>query len=209
MDCVSASKKSGTVISAIATPSCPGGPTVSQRKPPSSGSVAVVAERHVQLLGVEGEGFVLVVHPDVHVGELVEHVRSFRSTGRACHWSDAADLSLENCSIAAAPTPAARRSGCGRGVTRADARRGTPSACSRRSRPKLVVNDPTLRNPTVKQMSATLRSVERRSAAARSRRRVKRYWCGVSPNARRNSRLKCAGESRAARASTGTSSGSR
>jgi hypothetical protein len=36
--------------------------------------------------------------------------------------------------------------------------------------PKLVVNDPTLLKPTVKQMSATLRSVERKSEAARSRR---------------------------------------
>src|SRR5665213_2085621 len=32
--------------------------------------------------------------------------------------------------------------------------------------PKLVVNDPTLLKPTVKQMSATLRSVERKSEAA-------------------------------------------
>ena len=36
-------------------------------------------------------------------------------------------------------------------------------------------------------------SVLRSSSAARSSRRVSRYWCGVSPNARRNSRLKCAG----------------
>jgi hypothetical protein len=76
-------------------------------------------------------------------------------------------------------------------------------------RPKVVVNDPMLRNPTVRQMSATLRSVVRNSAAARSIRRVRRYWCGVSPKARRNSRLKCAVERRAARASVGTSSGSR
>ena len=69
------------------------------------------------------------------------------------------------------------------------------------ARRKLVVNEPTLRSPTVKQMSATLRSVLRSSAAARSSRRVSRYWCGDSPKARRNSRLKCAGERRAARAS--------
>ena len=74
------------------------------------------------------------------------------------------------------------------------------------ARPKLVVNEPTLLRPTVKQMSATPRSVCRSSAAARSSRRVSRYWCGVTPNARRNSRLKCAGDSRAARASAGTSS---
>ena len=41
-------------------------------------------------------------------------------------------------------------------------------------RPKLVVNEPTLRSPTVMQMSATVRSVVRSSAAARSRRRVSR-----------------------------------
>ena len=56
------------------------------------------------------------------------------------------------------------------------------------ARPKLVVKDPTLRSPTVRQMSATVRSVLRSSAAARSSRRVRRYWCGVSPKERRNSR---------------------
>jgi hypothetical protein len=76
-------------------------------------------------------------------------------------------------------------------------------------RPKLEVNDPTLRSPTLKQMSATVRSVFRKSDAARSSRRVRRYWCGDSPKARRNSRLKCAGERFAARASAGTSIGSR
>ena len=39
---------------------------------------------------------------------------------------------------------------------------------------KLVVNEPTLRNPTDKQMSATEWSVLRSSAAARSRRLVSR-----------------------------------
>ena len=68
-------------------------------------------------------------------------------------------------------------------------------------RPKLVVNEPTLRRPTIRQISATERSVVRSSAAARSSRRVSRYWCGVSPNSRRNSRLKWAGERRAAFAS--------
>jgi hypothetical protein len=57
-------------------------------------------------------------------------------------------------------------------------------------RVKLVVNEPTLARPTRKQMSATERSVVRRSAAARSRRLVSRYACGDSPKARRNSRLK-------------------
>ena len=63
-----------------------------------------------------------------------------------------------------------------------------------------------LRSPTARQMSATERSVLRSSAAARSSLRVRRYWCGVSPKARLNSRLKCAGERWAARASAGTSS---
>src|SRR5215213_59486 len=61
----------------------------------------------------------------------------------------------------------------------------------------------------MKQMSATERSVLRSSAAARSSLRVSRYWCGVSPNSRRNSRLKWAGESRAAFAAAATSSGSK
>ena len=90
-----------------------------------------------------------------------------------------------------------------RGWQPVDERPGRPSGRGRRPRPKLVVNEPTLRSPTVKQMSATERSVLRSSAAARSSRRVSRYWCGVSPKARRNSRLKCAGERRAARASVG------
>jgi hypothetical protein len=76
-------------------------------------------------------------------------------------------------------------------------------------RRKLVVNEPTLRSPTVMQMSATERSVLRSSDAARSIRRIRRYWCGDSPNTRRNSRLKWAGDSFAARASVSTSSGSR
>jgi hypothetical protein len=76
------------------------------------------------------------------------------------------------------------------------------------ARRKLVVNDPTLRSPTAKQMSATDQSVWRSSAAARSRRRVRRYWCGDSPKALRNSRLKCACERWAARARSETSSGS-
>jgi len=42
-------------------------------------------------------------------------------------------------------------------------------------RRKLVVNDPTLRSPTVKQMSEIVRSVVRSSAEARSSRRVRRY----------------------------------
>src|SRR5438552_2806439 len=71
------------------------------------------------------------------------------------------------------------------------------------------MNDPTLLSPTARRTSVTERSVWRSSAAARSSRRVKRYLCGVSPKARRNSRLKCAGERWAARASAGTSSGSR
>ena len=76
-------------------------------------------------------------------------------------------------------------------------------------RVKLVVNEPTLRSPTAKQMSRTARSVSRSSAAARSRRRVSRYACGDSPNARRNSRLKCARERPAARAISATPSGSK
>jgi len=42
-------------------------------------------------------------------------------------------------------------------------------------RAKLVVNDPTLRRPMAKQMSATERSVVRSSAEARSNRRIIRY----------------------------------
>ena len=73
-------------------------------------------------------------------------------------------------------------------------------------RPKLVVNEPTLDRPTAKQISATELSVVRSSAAARSSRRVSRYWCGDSPNAARNSRLKCACESPAAWARSETPS---
>ena len=75
-------------------------------------------------------------------------------------------------------------------------------------RPKLPVNEPTLLSPTDTQIRATDQSVERSSDAARSSRRVSRYWCGASPKARRNSRLKCAGERRAAAARSATVSGS-
>jgi len=79
----------------------------------------------------------------------------------------------------------------------------TPNA-----RVKLVVKEPMLRRPTERQISATEWSVVRNSAAARSRRRVSRYAWGESPKARRNSRLKYALESPAARARSSTSSGS-
>ena len=102
---------------------------------------------------------------------------------------------LENCWSAGAHTPGARTSESARAPPE-DARRGTHSASP--ARPKLVVNDPTLRSPTVTQISATLWSVLRSSSAARSSRRVSRYWCGVSPKARRNSRLKWAGKVRGA-----------
>jgi hypothetical protein len=75
-------------------------------------------------------------------------------------------------------------------------------------RVKLLVKEPTLCKPTAKQMSVTERFVVRSRAAARSRRRVSRYECGASPNARRNSRLKCARERPAARARSSTPSGS-
>src|SRR4051812_8709542 len=71
-------------------------------------------------------------------------------------------------------------------------------------RPQLGVNEPTLDRPTAMQTSATDQSVVRNNAAARSSRRVSRYWCGDSPNVRLNSRLKCACESRAARAMSTT-----
>ena len=74
---------------------------------------------------------------------------------------------------------------------------------------KQVVNEPTLCKPTEKQTFATERSVVRSNAAARSRRRVKRYACGDSPKARRNSRLKCARDRPAARARSSTVSGSK
>src|SRR3954463_2782004 len=75
-------------------------------------------------------------------------------------------------------------------------------------RRKLVVKEPTLCRPTAKQIDATERSVVRRRAAARSSRRVRRYTWGDSPNARLNSRLKCARESPAVRARSSTPSGS-
>src|SRR6478672_7666325 len=71
-------------------------------------------------------------------------------------------------------------------------------------RPKLVVNEPTLWSPTAQQMRATDQSVVRSRAAARSSRRVSRYWWGDSPKVRRNSRLKWAGDRRAAAARSAT-----
>jgi ABC-type uncharacterized transport system auxiliary subunit len=71
------------------------------------------------------------------------------------------------------------------------------------------VNDPTLSNPTAKQILATDHSVVRSSAAARSSRRVKRYWWGASPKVLANSRLKWAFDTPAARAMSATESGSK
>ncbi len=65
-----------------------------------------------------------------------------------------------------------------------------------------------LRRPTAKQTSETGRSVRRRSGGPLEPPR-EQVPVRVSPNARRYSREKCAGESRAARARVGTSSGSR
>ena len=73
------------------------------------------------------------------------------------------------------------------------------SACMPWMRLKLDVNEPTLLRPTSAQIRATEWSVVRSSAAARSIRRVSRYWCGVSPNARRKPRTKCQRDACAAR----------
>src|SRR6476469_11137631 len=73
---------------------------------------------------------------------------------------------------------------------------------------KLVVNDPTDESPTLMQISATFQSVSRRSAAARSSRRVSKYAWGESPYARRNTAEKWARERPAARARSSTVKGS-
>ncbi len=75
-------------------------------------------------------------------------------------------------------------------------------------RVKLVVNEPRLRRPTARQISMIGRSVVRRSAAARSRRRVSRYACGGSPKARRKAWENWLRERPAARARSATVSGS-
>ncbi len=72
-----------------------------------------------------------------------------------------------------------------------------------------MVNEPTPCAPTAKQIAATVQSVARSSAAARSSRRVSRYWCGDSPKAALNRRLKWAGDSPAAAARSATVSGSK
>jgi hypothetical protein len=76
-------------------------------------------------------------------------------------------------------------------------------------RVKLLVKEPTLDSPTAMQISATDRSVPRSSAAARSSRRVSRYACGDTPNARRNCSLKWARDNPAALARSATVSRSK
>jgi hypothetical protein len=71
-----------------------------------------------------------------------------------------------------------------------------------------VVKEPTLDMPTAQQMEATDRSVLRSIAAARSSRRLIRYRRGVSPNVRRNSRVKWALDRAATRAMSSTPIGS-
>ena len=55
------------------------------------------------------------------------------------------------------------------------------------------MNEPTLWRPTAKQTSVIDQSVFRSRAAARSRRRVNRYWWGDSPNTRENSTAEVGG----------------
>lgn len=69
-------------------------------------------------------------------------------------------------------------------------------------------NDPRLVAPTATHTSVTDMSPRRKSAVARSIRRVMRYEYGVSPYASRKRRLKCAVDMNAVRASDSTSSGS-
>src|SRR5690242_4365065 len=170
----------------------------------------VLPKLHAELLGIERERLVLVVHPHLRIRELLQH-----RLPPSVDWNDAdvtqaVDLpssrNLLDCGRAyACNTHVGIRTWVEAGGFAARYAVGE----SPYVRPKLVVNDPTLLRPTSKQTSATERSVFRRSAAARSSLRVSRYWCGVSPNARRNSRLKCAGDRCASRASASTSSGSR
>jgi hypothetical protein len=67
-----------------------------------------------------------------------------------------------------------------------------------------VVKEPWLERPTAVQIRATDQSVWRSRAAARSRRRVSRYWCGDSPKAARKARLKWAALRPAAAAMSAT-----
>ena len=71
---VSASKTGGPGgdMRARAMSGWPTGPTVSQRKPPSSGRVTSSRSSMPSFCGVEGQRLVLVVDPDVDVGELLD-----------------------------------------------------------------------------------------------------------------------------------------
>src|SRR4051794_37519711 len=79
---------------------------------------------------------------------------------------------------------------------------GSPTISANRE-----LNEPSDVQPTVKHVSVTDIPC-RRSAFARSMRRVIRYVYGVSPYTARNLREKCAGDMCAARAIAGTSRGS-
>lgn len=70
------------------------------------------------------------------------------------------------------------------------------------------MNEPTLDQPTARQIAVTEWSVSRSKAAARSSRLVSRYSWGDSPKASLKRRLKCAVESWAARARSATVNGS-
>ena len=112
---VSASKTGGpgTAIRVIATSGCPGTPTVSQRKFAHLGNGDVVAELEPELLGVEGEGLVLVVDPDLHGGQLLQHRWSSSMSERspATLAGVLGACLLETCWTAAARTPAATQVG--------------------------------------------------------------------------------------------------
>src|SRR5215471_5157498 len=73
---------------------------------------------------------------------------------------------------------------------------GLSPVTSRNVRPKV----PRLSQPVFNAISVTARSVSRSNAVARSMRRVRRYRCGGTPNARLNDLAKCASETPLTRA---------
>ena len=208
--CVSASKTGGPgmAMSVIATSGWPGTPTLSQRKFPISGTVTSSRSSSPSSV-VELERLVLIVDPDLRVGELLQHrVLLCRLLGG--HASEARlGCLLQTCCVRTSPChqDAGRDARvCQRGRMRRAIRRGRHAERPAEARRK-GTHAPQADGKADVRDRAIRRAKQRCGALEPSVQEVL-VW-RLSPNVRRNSRLKCAGESLAVWASALTSRRSR
>ena len=171
----------------MATSGCPGGPDREPAEVAHLGHGDVAAHLEADLLGPVLQGLVLVVHPQLGGGD-ADHAgapRLSRVVALVCgldpvHRDRAARRLLETCAPAAGCRPAPRRPAPG-----PPRRPGVGGAVGRGRHPEHPPEAHRERadaaQPHRHADPATDQSVERSSDAARSSRRVSRYWCGRLP----------------------------